>query len=171
MAPPVPGATEGIWDAPGGEGGIYALLGFVGSSQAKELLWDEDEEEELRLLVLGLAELALVAPLAPLALVTSGPAGLRWPRLWDVRSLPGHGSRAGIPNLAQDFTLCPSCASALGILGILGELRGFPGPRQFQKSPPPRDEIWVSTGSLSLLPNAPSLHFPLRPFAAPMDNG
>lgn len=41
-----------------GKGGICALLGFVGSSQAKELFCDEGEEEELRLPALGLAELS-----------------------------------------------------------------------------------------------------------------
>lgn len=78
VGPAVPGGAEGIWDALAGEWGIDALLGSVGSSQAKELLWGE-EEEELRLL--GLAELP---PVAVVALVTSGSAGLSWPCLWNV---------------------------------------------------------------------------------------
>lgn len=120
VGPPVPGATEGIWDALGGEGGDLCPAGFVGSSQGEELLWDEGEEEELRLLALGLAELS---PAALVALVTSGSA---WLWLWDVWNLPGTGSRAGIPKPAQDFALCPNSTSALG---ILGKLRGFLAPR------------------------------------------
>lgn len=121
-----------------GKEGIYALLGFVGSSQATELLWVEGEEEELRLLVLGLAELS--------------PVTLWWPWLWDVWNLPGHGSGAGIPNLAQDFALCPSGASALG---ILGKLRGFLFPEGSRSH--------LCQGIESGCPQGASVSFPTLP--------
>lgn len=106
------------------------------------------------------------------ALETSGSAGLRWPWLLDIwrcpvgcLGCPGHWSKAGNPNLAQDFALCPSCAS-----GNPGKPQGsFLLPNGSRSHIHPSG-IWLSTGSLCLLPNVSRLHLPLQPFPALMGN-
>lgn len=76
-------------------------------------------------------------------------------------SFPGHGSGAGIPNPAQDFTLCPSCASALG---TLGKLRGVSCPQTVPEvTSPKRWNLVVLREPLS-----PSQHS--QPFPALLDN-